>query len=64
MIEQKVFRLGCTREEVAQRFRERTEQALVDGDFTKMRHFMQFVPKDVSADLPMTPPPSDFGGWP
>ena len=61
MIEQKVLRLGCTREEVAQRFRERAEKAVGEGDFAKVRHFMQFVPNDVPGDVPRTPPPSDFG---
>jgi hypothetical protein len=61
MIEQKVLRLGCSPEEVAQRFRERAQQALCDGDSDKFHLFMQFVPKDVSADVPETPPPSDIG---
>jgi hypothetical protein len=63
MIEQKVFRLDCSAEEVAQRFREPAQQAFDDNDFDKMHHFMQFVPNEVSADVPTTPPPDDFGDW-
>lgn len=63
MIEQKVLRLGCSPEEIAQRFRERAQQAFENNNFEKVRHFMQFVPKDVSADVPQTVPTSDFGDW-
>jgi hypothetical protein len=67
MIECKVLRLGYIPAEVAQRFRERAEQALAEGDFATVQHFMQFVPNDVAVavavavDVLRTPRPSDFG---